>query len=122
MGRSPLSNHGKLEASVGFCVDQLALFNPIDQAPLVPVVEPGPAPVRVPSEPTTVSTDWRLGFVLLDMVNVAGVPNWYDDDPVGAGVIVGFNDATQMVDVDLPRPDGKAHIYTVSPSRLCKIK
>ncbi len=101
-------------------MDQLALFNPIDHAPLVATVKPGPAPVRVPAEPTTVSADWRLGFALLDMVNVAGVPNW-SEGPMGAGVIVGFNDATQMVDVDLPRPDGKAHIYTVSPSRLTKI-
>lgn len=101
-------------------MDQLALFNPIDQTPLVATVEPGPAPVRVPTKPTTVSTDWRLGFVLLDMVDVAGLPNW-SDPSMGAGAIVGFNDATQMVDVDLPRPDGKAHIYTVSPSRLTKI-
>ncbi len=102
-------------------MDQLALFNPIDHTPLVPVVEPGPAPLRVPTKPTTVSADWRLGFVLLDMVNVAGVPNW-SEDPLGAGVIVGFNDQTQMVDVDLPRSDGKAHIYTASPSRLSKIE
>jgi hypothetical protein len=97
-------------------VDQLALFNVIDHTPLVATVEPGPAPVRVPK---TVP-DWRLGFVLLDMVDVAGLPNW-SDPSMGAGVIVGFNDQTQMVDVDLSRPDGKAHIYTVSPSRLTKI-
>ena len=101
-------------------MDQLALFNVIDHTPLVAVVEPGPAPVRVPTKPTVVSTEWRRGLVLLDMVEVAGVPNW-SETPTGAGVIVGFNDATQMVDVDLPRPDGKAHIYTVSPSRLTKI-
>ena len=101
-------------------MDQLALFNVIDHTPLVATVEPGLAPLRVPTKPTTVSTDWRLGFVLLDMVNVAGVPNW-SETPMGAGVIVGFNDATQMVDVDLPRPDGKAHIYTVSPFRLSRI-
>lgn len=99
-------------------MDQLALFNPIDHTPLVATVAPEPAPVRVP---TTVCTDWRLGFVLLDMVDVAGLPNW-NDSSMGAGVIVGFDDATQMVDVDLPRPDGKAHIYTVSPSRLCAIE
>jgi hypothetical protein len=103
-------------------VDQLALFNVIDNTPMVPTTAPeDQAPLRVPTKPTTVSTDWRLGFVLLDMVNVAGVPNW-SEDPLGAGVIVGFNDQTQMADVDLPRSDGKAHIYTASPSRLSKIE
>jgi hypothetical protein len=99
-------------------MDQLALFNVIDNTPMVATTAPEervsfrPAPVPQP--------DWKMGLALLDFVTVAGVPNW-SEGVLGHGVIVGFNESTRMVQVDLPRPDGNGHIYLASPERLTKI-
>ena len=99
-------------------MDQLALFNVIDNTPMVATTAPeNQAPLRAAPSP---APDWKMGLALLDFVTVAGVPNW-SEGVLGHGVIVGFNEDTRMVQVDLPRPDGNSHFYTTSPERLTKI-
>ncbi len=96
-------------------MDQLALFNVIDNTPMAPITPPYRKD----------RSDWKMGLELLDLVSIAkmpsrGVSDW-DDVALGHGVIVGFNENTHMVQIDLPRPDGNSHIYVAAPDRLTKI-